>query len=167
MRRAGEPFRLDVKCEDAWGNPSDRLDRTIRLRPCAPVTGLPEESRFAPGAFSLSLDGLSVASETDLTIDLLDEAGEVLCVTNPLRIAAPEEGRRHFWGDLHGQTEETIGTNSARRYFEFARDKAFLDIAGHQGNDFQISDAFWPEPGTARPVVARCANGAGPKSRIP
>ena len=145
LRRAGEPFRLDVKCEDAWGNPSDRIDRTVRFRPSAPVTGLPEESRFAPGAFSLSLDGLSVVSESDLTIDVLDEAGEVLCVTNPLRIAAPEEGRRHYWGDLHGQTEETVGTNSARRYFEFARDKAFLDVAGHQGNDFQISDAFWAE----------------------
>jgi len=145
LRRAGEPFRLDVKCEDAWGNPSDRIDRTIRFRPSAPVTSLPEESRFVPGAFNLSVDGLSVATETDLTVEILDEAGEVLCETNPLRIAAPGEGRRHFWGDLHGQTEETVGTNSARRYFEFARDKAFLDVAGHQGNDFQISDAFWAE----------------------
>ena len=50
---------------------------------------------------------------------------------------------RHFWGDLHGQSEETIGTNSVEDYFAYARDKAFLDIAGHQGNDFQITDAFW------------------------
>ena len=145
LRRAGEPFRLDVKCEDAWGNPSDRIDRTIRFRPSAPVAGLPEEARLTPGAFRLSIEPLSVAAQTDLTIAVLDEEGEVLCTTNPLRIAAAEEGRRHFWGDLHGQTEETIGTNSARRYFEFARDKAFLDVAGHQGNDFQISDAFWAE----------------------
>ena len=145
LRAPGEPFGLSVKCEDRWGNPSDRIDRTVRFRPSAPVTGLPEEARFAPGAFSLSLEHLSVAAETDLDIEVLDEAGEVLCVTNPLRIAASAEGRRHYWGDLHGQTEETIGTNSARRYFEFARDKAFLDVAGHQGNDFQISDAFWAE----------------------
>ena len=31
------------------------------------------------------------------------------------------------------------------RYFEFGRDKAFLDIIGHQGNDFQITGAFWRE----------------------
>ena len=50
---------------------------------------------------------------------------------------------RHYWGDLHAQSEETIGTNSADDYFAYARDKAFLDIVGHQGNDFQITDAFW------------------------
>ena len=50
-----------------------------------------------------------------------------------------------IWGDLHGQSEETIGTNSARDYFTFGRDKAFADILGHQGNDFQITGAFWAE----------------------
>ena len=145
LRRPGESFRLNVKCEDVWGNPSDRIDRTVRFRPSSPIAGLPDRARFAPGAFSLAVDGLSVPAETDLTIDILDEAGSLLCATNPLRIAAAEDDRRHFWGDLHGQTEETIGTNTARRYFEFARDKAFLDVSGHQGNDFQISDAFWAE----------------------
>ena len=51
----------------------------------------------------------------------------------------------HFWGDTHGQSNETLGTNSAREYFEFGRDKAFLDVMGHQGNDFQITGAFWRE----------------------
>ena len=32
---------------------------------------------------------------------------------------------------------------SAEDYFRYARDKAFIDIVGHQGNDFQITDAFW------------------------
>jgi len=49
----------------------------------------------------------------------------------------------HYWGDLHGQSEETIGTNSARDFFAFARDKAFLDACSHQGNDFQITTPFW------------------------
>jgi hypothetical protein len=44
---------------------------------------------------------------------------------------------------MHGQSEETVGTNSADAYFRFARDKAFLDVAGHQGNDFQITPDFW------------------------
>ena len=64
----------------------------------------------------------------------------------PLRVVAA--GRRrssHFWGDTHGQSNETLGTNTAREYFEFGRDKAFLDVMGHQGNDFQITGAFWRE----------------------
>jgi hypothetical protein len=32
---------------------------------------------------------------------------------------------------------------SAEAYFRYARDAAFIDIVGHQGNDFQITDAFW------------------------
>ena len=52
---------------------------------------------------------------------------------------------RRYWGDLHGQSGETVGTNPARSYFAYARDKAFVDIVGHQGNDFQITDAFWQE----------------------
>ncbi len=52
---------------------------------------------------------------------------------------------RRYWGDLHGQSGETVGTNPARSYFAYARDKAFIDIVGHQGNDFQITDEFWAE----------------------
>jgi hypothetical protein len=29
-----------------------------------------------------------------------------------------------FWADMHGQSEETIGTNSARSLAEYARDLA-------------------------------------------
>ena len=46
-----------------------------------------------------------------------------------------------FWGDLHGQTGETVGVNSIESYFDFARNLAFLDVTSHQGNDFQINAA--------------------------
>ena len=36
-----------------------------------------------------------------------------------------------------------MSTNSARDFYEIARDKAFLDICVHQGNDFQITTEFW------------------------
>ena len=75
---------------------------------------------------------------------MLDEAGTVICISNPLRIAA-ETPLQSYWCDLHGQSEETIGTNSARELIEFARDRAFLDGMSHQGNDFQITTAFWKE----------------------
>ena len=48
-----------------------------------------------------------------------------------------------FWGDLHGQTGETVGHNRIESYFDFARNKAFLDVKSHQGNDFQMNIAFW------------------------
>jgi hypothetical protein len=85
-----------------------------------------------------------VAEPGDLLIDVLDATGRVLCQTNPLRLAA-DAPLRSYWCDLHGQSEETIGTNSARELIEFGRDKAFLDGMSHQGNDFQITTPFWNE----------------------
>ena len=131
----GEPFRLSLKAEDIWGNPSDQIDQTVRLSPDRPVQGLPETVTFKPGDRAQVIEGLSVASECDLTVSVLTADGAALVTSNPCQ----------FWSDLHGQSEETVGTNSAREYFDFARDLAFLDIAGHQGNDFQITDAFWAE----------------------
>src|SRR3984893_9658435 len=69
--------------------------------------------------------------------------GEKLASANPLRVANGDLKR--YWGDLHGQSGETIGSRTAEAYFRYARDKAFIDLVGHQGNDFQITDAFWRE----------------------
>jgi hypothetical protein len=145
LRRPGEPFRLSLKAEDRWGNPSDRVDATVRLRASLPVADLPETVTFRPGQRALVLDGLRSQTAGDLTVDLLDPgSGEVLAISNPLRLAA-DAPLRHFWADLHGQSEETVGNNTARDYFTFARDLAFLDVTSHQGNDFQITPEFWRE----------------------
>tara|TARA_R100000027_G_scaffold53229_3_gene42075 strand:- start:1293 stop:3386 length:2094 start_codon:yes stop_codon:yes gene_type:complete len=63
--------------------------------------------------------------------------------SNPIRVAKTEPKLKGFWADFHGQSEETIGTNTIDDYYKFAREFARLDIAGHQGNDFQITDQFW------------------------
>jgi hypothetical protein len=72
-----------------------------------------------------------------------DKAYGLNAVSNPIRAVSEHESLRLFWGDLHGQSEETIGTNSIEDYFTYARDFSKVDIAAHQGNDFQISDEFW------------------------
>ncbi len=142
LRRKGEAFRLCLKGEDAWGNPSDRCDQTFGLRSSRPVTGLPETVAFRPGDFSVILEDLAAETLGDLVIELHAEDGRVAARSNPLRIVEEAE-LLPYWGDLHGQSEETIGTNSARDFHHFARDKAFLDAVSHQGNDFQITTDFW------------------------
>jgi hypothetical protein len=146
MVRVDEPFRLSVKADDKWGNPSNLIDRTLRLNAeGAVVTGLPETLRFQPGAFAAIAEGLTVREAGDVIIRVLDEAGADLVPSNPLRVMGEGAPLVHFWGDTHGQSNETLGTNNARQYFEFGRDKAFLDVMGHQGNDFQITGTFWRE----------------------
>jgi hypothetical protein len=146
LARAGEPFRLALRAQDKWGNPSDREDRLVRLESEAAILNLPASVHLRPGSFATLVEGLRAQRPGDLSIRVLDETGsEELCRSNPLRIAPADAPLRHFWGDTHGQSNETLGTNTAREYFQFGRDKACLDVIGHQGNDFQISPAFWRE----------------------
>ena len=112
---AGEPIPVWSKLEDRWGNP----------------VGRPRKKVFpafrAPGYYTLSVK---------------DARTGLVGRTNPILVS---RGGRYgrYWADLHGQSEETIGTNSIQDYFRFGRDYGFLDICAHQGNDFQISDGFW------------------------
>ncbi len=142
LRRRGETLRLCLKGEDRWGNPSDQCEQVFGLRANLEVEGLPAEVRFTRGHFAVVIDGLRVDSEGDLLIDLEDTDGRRVACSNPCRIVESSE-LLPYWGDLHGQSEETIGTNSARDFYLFARDRAFLDICVHQGNDFQITREFW------------------------
>ena len=142
MRRCGETFRLCLKGEDQWGNPSNLCEESFKLSPNLNVSGMAEMVRFDKGEFTVILDDLLVEQEGDLIISLLNNKGNVVARSNPCRFVE-ESLLLPYWGDLHGQSEETIGTNSARDFYEFARDKAFCDICVHQGNDFQITNEFW------------------------
>ena len=144
LRRVGEPFSLGFKGEDAWGNPSHKVDASFTLACDVPIEGLPQRITMRPGEYAKAIDGLRCGVPGDLAIRVLDASGAVLCTSNPLRIA-PEAELLPYWCDLHGQSEETIGTNSAAELIEFARDRAFLDAMSHQGNDFQITTPFWED----------------------
>ena len=113
----GKKLSVRWKLEDVWGNPAGRSRRMTQ-------PGLPE--------------GIHRINVTD---DATDDATGLSAETNPVHVSADAATR--YWADLHGQSEETIGTNSIEQYFRFAQDSAFVDACGHQGNDFQITDAFW------------------------
>jgi Protein of unknown function (DUF3604) len=140
----GEPFRLAIVAEDAWGNPTDEAEQRLALVPSRPVRGLPGSVVVARGDGPLVLDNLIVDEAGDLELRVVGKDGAELARANPLRAVAAAPLRR-YWGDLHGQSGETIGMGTAESYFRYARDQAFIDIVGHQGNDFQITDAFWAE----------------------
>lgn len=141
-RRVGESFRFGFKGEDKWGNPSHQVEGRFRLSASFPVQGLPEHLDIKRGELSCMLEPLTVNQTGELVINVHDASGALVCRSNPMRIVSSVE-LLPYWADLHGQSEETIGTNSARELIEFARDHAFLDVMSHQGNDFQITTPFW------------------------
>ncbi len=143
LREVGRPFALRIKGEDRWGNPSDRCDETLGIEVEGPIGGTPASVRLEPGKRAFTIECLAGTAEGEGHVTLTDSAGR-RWRSNPIRLEnAP--AFLHFWGDLHGQSEETIGNNSALDYFRFARDLAFVDACGHQGNDFQITRSFWAE----------------------
>ena len=137
----GEPFRLAIAAEDAWGNPTPDAEAVLTLTPSRSVRGLPERVAIHQGDGPRVLENLVVESEGDLDLSIAIEDMDV-ARANPMRVVTTVPVRR-YWGDLHGQSGETIGMGSAEAYFRYARDAAFIDMVGHQGNDFQITDAFW------------------------
>jgi hypothetical protein len=136
-----EPFRLALVAEDMWGNPSDKADTTLSLRASAPIVGLPDVVTVKPGTGPIEIGNLVAEKPGDIDLTVL-AGGHVVARANPLRVVERATIRR-YWADLHGQSGETIGMGSAEDYFRYARDAAFIDIVGHQGNDFQITDEFW------------------------
>lgn len=139
-RKPGERFQLGLKAEDYWGNPTPLAEAHFTFESSVPVKGLPAEVNYQAGEKSLCFEGLSVDSPGVVCIKVIDESGSCVAQAGPLHI---REGLSGYWGDLHGQSGESIGITTSRNYFDFARNKSFLDVTGHQANDFQINNAFW------------------------
>ncbi len=140
-RRPGEAFSLGLRAEDQWGNPSHRAGGSLRLETDGGILGLPERLDFPDGERALRIGGLAVPAEGPMRVRVLEGDGGLLTVSNPLMVRAGQTGGH--WGDLHGQSGETVGVNSIDEYFAFGRDLAFLDVMSHQANDFQVTGAFW------------------------
>jgi hypothetical protein len=133
----GEEFTVSLRVEDFWGNTATQYggtftvttdDSTVDQRlSITDGTGQTSVQLYDPGTYRLELDDQEGLSTT----------------TNPVTVGTHD--KEVFWGDLHGQSGETVGTGTIWDYFEYARDNAFLDFASHAGNDFQITDEFWDE----------------------
>jgi len=144
-RHVGEAFRLGLVPTDRWTNPTNAFEGTFRITATLPVEGLPETIAFERGKAIIALEGLRCAAAGELRITLTDVADEARRFgSNPTWVVLGD-APNIYWADLHAQSGETVGAGTAAEYFAFARDKAFLDATGHQGNDFQITDAFWVE----------------------
>lgn len=140
----GQAFSLRIKAEDTWGNPTDKAQARLQLKTNSSVKNLPDTIEIEAGKFVHEITGLLMDEAGAFDIEVCTTGGELLTTTNPAR-ACIKPTLKNYWGDLHGQSDETLGTNSAADYFAFGRDLAFLDACAHQGNDFQMTETFWQD----------------------
>jgi hypothetical protein len=137
LRRPDEPFAVGIVAEDAHGNPT-AAGEPVALR-VEGLAGAPATVAWPAGARAVRVEGV-VGPEVGVA-RVHARCGSLAATSGPILIERAD--RATYWADFHGQTAETVGVNTADRYFEFARDLSMLDICGHQANDFQITDAFW------------------------
>lgn len=135
----GDPITISVRGEDYWGNPA--TDSSTAVRFDGP------EAADLPDSVPLT-DGVAHApvTFTDQGVYRITVEAETLgttATTNPITCEDGGTTPKTYWGDIHGQSGETVGTGTIGEYFDFAQKKAFLDFASHAGNDFQIDDEFW------------------------
>ena len=142
LRRPGESFHFGLKAEDSWGNPTEHAEGSFRFETTLPVNNLPETYDYPLGERAVMFEGLSCDQAGELRVTVKDAAsGNVVAESHPMQIRDGDYGA--YWGDLHGQSGESIGIGTSHSYFDFARNKAFLDLTSHQANDFQVNNKFW------------------------
>ena len=142
---ASEEAWVGIKAEDLWGNPCSGYRGEVRID-AGGLAGLPPACSFDASHRGVRrFEGVRAPGPGVYRVAAADEVNGLEGVGNPLRCVEARAARRPFWGDLHGQSEETVGTNPVSSYFRFAREKAMIDFAGHQGNDFQITSRVWDE----------------------
>ena len=109
-------FTVSYRLEDRWGNPvgNPRL--------------ISQPGYVKAGVFTVRVE---------------DKDNQLITRSNPIEVRAEKPVLKKYWADFHGQSGETIGSNTIDDYFAFGREVGRLDILGHQGNDFQVTDAFW------------------------
>ncbi len=146
---ADEGFALGVKLEDQWGNPAVGFVGEVEIEDADKFIGLDSPCVFAAADSGVRrVEG--VRCQGVGVFRLRARTGEMAAESNAIECVQQRQETRPFWGDLHGQSCETVGTNTVEDYFRFARDVALVDFAGHQGNDFQIAAETWAE-------IGRCA----------
>jgi hypothetical protein len=140
---AGSPFSVTVRALDAHHNRSDPFRGRVSFKAEDPDASLPEPYKFSEedvGAHTFPDVTLSKPGLQHIAVK--DDSG-LHAVSNPIRVLEKDPELKLYWGDMHGQTKETVGTGSVPEYLSFVRDVAALDFSGWQGNDFQVTVELW------------------------
>jgi len=134
----GTSVEVSIRVEDYWGNTATGYDGSFTVTSGRTDASSTVDVEEGTGTATI------VLSETGTHhLDVLANDSDLETTTNPIHVEATD--KTVFWGDIHGQSGETVGTGTIWEYLTYARDDAFLDFTSHTANDFQISDEFWAE----------------------
>lgn len=137
--RPAEEIEIGVRATDSWGNVATDADGSVTIT-SQKFSTLAQELDLEDGIGSTTVS-LPAAGTYRFVAE--DQSRRLSARSNPCRCRP--EAKPLYWGDLHGQSRETVGHRTAAEYFEHLSDCAFLDFGSHTANDFQLTDDFWSE----------------------
>lgn len=132
--QAGKPFRVQVRGNDKFGNPTS-LDADGLTLDADPIVELNLSQSTGRATW---LEGIILEGEGVRRLDLKD--GEIVLATSNPIVVGNNADELICWGDTQAQTASTVGVGTPDEYFAYARDCAAIDFTTHQGNDFILSD---------------------------
>ena len=134
----GEAFDLFVRAIDSYGNIAELTDGEAELSDGSVTLG-----KVCLEKGIAWLKGIRLPRQGCYTFYGRTAQGFVSGRSNPVQCETGQAHEQLYWGDMHGQTRETVGTGTPDLYFSFARNLSRMDFCAWQGNDFQVTDETW------------------------
>jgi hypothetical protein len=135
----GEAFAVKLRVEDQYWNPARDGRGAYKVSLNGRAMG---EIHIPAGKYVGQLDGVKIAQEGGYKFEVASADGRFKCTSNPVLVER-DPRQRIYWGELHGHAADEEGYGTVPRYYEFARDVAFLDFASLTGHDLFLSQVGW------------------------
>jgi len=140
-----EPFELTIIAVDSYNqNPASNYAGKVELSFSTAESQIPEECIFNGNSIS-KVSPCFLKKEGFFYALAIDRENGLIGKSNPIYSSGSPE-YKIFFGDIHGQTYESIGTGDIDEYYRWGRDVECLDFcatANHYGGRCKVTDEIW------------------------
>ena len=141
MVLAGEEFQIQIRAEDAWGNPAAAYWGTVAIQ-SGNMRVPTERLTFDDTDKGLQwIDGCTVTQTGIHRLTVVDEKAGLTTQSNPTLCQETKPRYNLYWGDSHGG--QIAMAEKISDFFQYARDVAAIHFAGYQRNDHVLSKRDW------------------------
>ncbi|MYE88195.1 DUF3604 domain-containing protein [Candidatus Poribacteria bacterium] len=141
MVPAGEEFQIQIRAEDAWGNPAAAYRGTVEIQ-SGNVRVPTERLTFGEADKGVRwIDGCTVTQTGIHRLTAADEKSGLTAQSNPTLCQETKPCYNLYWGDSHGG--QIAMAEKILDFFQYARDVAAIHFAGYQRNDHVLSKRDW------------------------
>ncbi len=137
----GESFRVLVKAEDRWGNPTTSYQGTVTLSGEG-VEFTSPNLRFSGGEGGARwIEGCKATIAGNLAVCAVDADARISAQSNPVVASVTATEHQLHWADPHGG--QLVLNSKIKDFFRYARDVSGVQFVGYQRNADVITDEDW------------------------